>query len=318
VDITLQGTSAYAAPLDYRIWSVPTHGILRDPGAGLIASVPYTMVNGGQVARYIPDPGYSGTDSFAFEVIDNIPSLPATVSITVGGVEPVYAFPMDVNPAWTTEGQWAFGQPTGGGGQRGRPDPTSGHTGNNVYGYNLSGDYANSLPETHLTSLALDCTGVTQVSLRFWRWLGVEAPKADHAYVRVSTNGTSWTTVWQNSAEVTDSVWTYQELNISAVANNQPTLYLRWTMGATDASLHYCGWNIDDVELWGAVTYQPPAGDLDGDGDTDLADYVIFEECLTGPGGGVPYGCEWADLDGDTDVDAQDYGRFQAAQEPGI
>ncbi|MFP6596163.1 MAG: hypothetical protein VCC01_01790, partial [Candidatus Hydrogenedentota bacterium] len=48
-------------------------------------------------------------------------------------------FNMDSNPGWTTEGAWAFGTPTGGGTNSG--DPTSGHTGSNVYGYNLSGDY---------------------------------------------------------------------------------------------------------------------------------------------------------------------------------
>ncbi len=58
---------------------------------------------------------------------------------------------------------------------------------------------------------------------------------------------------------------------------------------------------------------QRPAGDLDGDGDTDVDDYAVLETCLTGPGGGVLCGCEWADLDYDADVDVRDYGRFQAA-----
>jgi hypothetical protein len=27
-------------------------------------------------------------------------------------------------------------------------------------------------------------------------------------------------------------------------------VYLRWTMGPTDSGWQYCGWNIDDVEIW--------------------------------------------------------------------
>ncbi len=163
----------------------------------------------------------------------------------------IYEFPMDTDPGWTTEGAWAFGQPTGQGGQYGGPDPTSGYTGLNVYGYNLSGDYANNLPQTHLTSTALDCTGLTGLRLRFWRWLGVEQSAYDHAYVRISNNGTTWTTLWQNSTQLNGSPWTFQEFDISAVADNQPTVYLRWTMGTTDSSWKLCGWNIDDVQIVG-------------------------------------------------------------------
>ncbi|MCG6879420.1 MAG: hypothetical protein LJE96_09785, partial [Deltaproteobacteria bacterium] len=43
---------------------------------------------------------------------------------------------------------------------------------------------------------------------------------------------------------------TWQELDISSVADNQSTVYLRWTMGPTDDQYQYCGWNIDDVEIW--------------------------------------------------------------------
>jgi len=41
------------------------------------------------------------------------------------------------------------------------------------------------------------------------------------------------------------------EYDISAVADGQPTVYIRWVMGPTDGSVRYCGWNIDDVELLG-------------------------------------------------------------------
>ncbi len=173
------------------------------------------------------------------------------VTLQVGLPAAAYSFPMDTNPGWTTQDQWAFGQPTGGGGEYGGPDPTSGHTGLNVYGYNLAGDYANTLPERHLTSTAIDCSNLSGVTLKFWRWLGVEVSSYDHAYVRVSNNGSTWTTVWQNSAQLAETSWTQVEYDISALADGQATVYLRWTMGTTDGSWRFCGWNIDDVEIWG-------------------------------------------------------------------
>jgi hypothetical protein len=183
-----------------------------------------------------------------------------------GGVSPgtlQYSWNMDTNPGWTTQGLWAWGQPTGGGGQYGSPDPTSGYTGSNVYGYNLSGDYENSLSEKHLTTTPINCTGLSNVTLKFRRWLGVEQPAYDHAYVRVSNNGSTWTTVWENSGYITDSSWGQQELDISSLADGQATVYLRWTMGTTDSWWQYCGWNIDDVEIWGVGTV-PSCPDCSG------------------------------------------------------
>jgi subtilisin family serine protease len=162
-----------------------------------------------------------------------------------------YSWNMDTNPGWVTQGLWAWGHPVGGGGQYGGPDPANGYTGSNVYGYNLSGDYENGLAEKHLTSSAINCAGLSNVSLKYRRWLGVEKPAYDHAYLRVSNNGTSWTTVWQNGAQIADTSWVLQDLDISSVADGQSTVYLRWTMGSTDSSWQYCGWNIDDVEIWG-------------------------------------------------------------------
>jgi len=217
---------------------------------------------------------------------------------------------LDGNPGWTREGLWKWGQPTGGGGlEAGSPDPTSGYTNNFVYGYNLGGDYTNNMPEYSLTSPAIDCSGRSGVHLTFWRWLGVEQPAYDHAYVRVSNNGINWTTVWQNEAEVADSTWVLQDVDISAVADNQPIVYLRWTMGTTDGALTYCGWNIDDISLYSTVC-NGMAGDFDGDGDVDLADFAQFEICFTGPGGTLAPGCGPGDFDGDNDIDCDDWAEF--------
>jgi hypothetical protein len=203
---------------------------------------------------------HSDTVSFT-NTTDHVGDTTREVNLTVGVETPQYSWSMDTDPGWTTQGLWAWGQPTGGGGQYGGPDPTSGYSGSNVYGYNLSGDYENNLSETHLTSTAIDCTGLTNVTLKFWRWLGVEQPSYDHAYVRVSNDGSSWTTLWENSAVVEDSAWSQQEYDISSVADNQATVYLRWTIGTTDGSWQYCGWNIDDVEIWGLGGVEPTCSD---------------------------------------------------------
>jgi hypothetical protein len=168
-------------------------------------------------------------------------------------------FNLSSNPGWSVQGGtygWAFGTPTGGGTHN--HDPTGGHTGSYVYGYNLSGDYGSNLTVKYLTTTAIDCTGMYAVELSFWRWLGVEAytpgPPAygDRATVEVSNNGTSWTTVWANpSSNIADTSWTKVSYSIASVASNKPTVYIRWGMGPTDGSTTYPGWNIDDVELRG-------------------------------------------------------------------
>jgi len=173
-----------------------------------------------------------------------------------------YSWNLSTNPGWSTQGQWAWGTPTGGGGtiggdNYGNPDPTSGYTGSYVYGYNLSGNYANNVPEYHLTTLAIDCSDLAETELRFRRWLNVEGSDYDHAYVRISTDNTNWNTVWQNgTSTITDSGWTQYTYDISSWADGRSTVYIRWTMGTTDVGWRYSGWNIDDIEIWGQAT--PP------------------------------------------------------------
>jgi hypothetical protein len=232
----------------------------------------------------------------------------ANFTITPFGPQVIYNFPMSTNPGWTAQTLWAFGSPTGGGGAHGCHDPTSGHTGWNVYGYNLAGDYQNSLPEKYLTTTALNLTGTTGTKLTFWRWLGVESPSYDHARVQVSANGTSWTTVWENTTEVSDGAWQYQEIDISSVADNQPTVYIRWVMGTTDSMWEFCGWNIDDVQIIGTPT--PLRGDMNCDGARESDDVAPFALALTDPGayaGQYPECTEFqADVNADGRCDGED------------
>ena len=169
-----------------------------------------------------------------------------------GGPRLLHYFPLDTDPGWTCQGGWAFGQPTGGGSHSG--DPTSAYTGHNVYGYNLNGDYPNKMVTTqYLTTSAIDCTGSMDVVLRFRRWLGVEDGQYDSASVQVSNDGTTWTTVWGNPEDmpISESDWSLHTYDISAVADDQATVYIRWGMGRTDGSVTYPGWNVDDIEIRG-------------------------------------------------------------------
>ncbi len=65
-------------------------------------------------------------------------------------------------------------------------------------------------------------------------------------------------------------------------------------------------------------TLYPPErlGDADGDGHVLLNDFLVFEDCHTGPGSGlISPGCEMMDFDGDADVDLDDLDAFLARYE---
>jgi hypothetical protein len=210
------------------------------------------------------------------------------VDLMVGLPEIVYEFNMDQDPLWTMEGGWAYGVPTGLGGEHGAPDPTGGATGDHVLGYNLDGDYPNNMVEENVTSTPIDCTDLTRTSLHFQRWLGVEGSSFDHAYFKVSTDGNTWETIYSNQNSVADDTWSAQNYDISMIADGSPTLYLRWTMGTTDGSYTYCGWNLDDIQVWGVLPDENlcPA-DVDGDGMVDMSDFTTL--CTSWHEGGVNF-----------------------------
>jgi len=205
----------------------------------------------------------------------------------------VFTDDFETNKGWTAGAGWARGAPTGGGGEHGGPDPSSAYSGTNVYGFNLSGDYEDYMSERYLTSPAINCSGLNNVHIDFQRWLGVEQPAYDHASIRVSTNGSTWTTVWENEAEIADLAWAHMDVNISSVASGRSTVYVRFTMGTTDGGWRYCGWNVDDFQI---TAYECNlAVDSDGDGIPDLSD-----NCPS------VYNPTQADADGDAVGDACD------------
>jgi len=57
-------------------------------------------------------------------------------------------------------------------------------------------------------------------------------------------------------------------------------------------------------------------GDLDANGIVDLFDHAFFAGCLTGPGLAPPPTCCMSDLDGDSDSDLADFAAMQRLIEP--
>ena len=179
---------------------------------------------------------------------------------------------MSYRPGFTVENDWEYGRPNGNGGYDGVADPAEAYTGSNIYGYNLNGDYTNNMAASHLTSAPFDCSGKSKVLLSFYRWLGVDSPENDHALVSVSIDSVSWTTVWENSERISDTEWQLMEFDLSSVADGQPTVYLRWTLGPTNSNWRSCGWNIDDIQIIARECTPWACGDLTGDLKANLAD----------------------------------------------
>jgi len=210
----------------------------------------------------------------------------AEETLKIGVATDLHMFDMNENPNWSTTGQWAWGIPVGGGGEYGNPDPTSGATGQHVFGYNLQGDYANNLDEKYLTTNPINISEYENVQLQFSRYLNVEQPAYDHASIAIRTNASSgWSTIWSNQSTIEDNQWQNMIYDLSEFTNDADTVEIRWVMGETDGGWRYSGWNIDDVQLM-TTTSDGVSGDVNCDGYVNVTD-VLEVVSLWGPCDGV-------------------------------
>ena len=144
-----------------------------------------------------------------------------------------------------TQDDWQRGTPQGKG-----TDPAAAYSGTKCWANDLGNPGWNGYyqPNVHnyLDSPSIDCSGYTGVTLRFARLLGVEKGIYDQAEILV--NGV---VVWSNPANVDliDSDWNFQEVDISALADGNPNVTVRFQL-VSDASVEFGGWNVDDFELY--------------------------------------------------------------------
>lgn len=216
----------------------------------------------GNTYRVSGTPTTVGTYNFTVQVSDAASGV-AQRAMQIDVIDAAWPLPFlddfSTNRNWTLDSKYgitwqrapcglAYSPP------HGSPEATLDHTpgpDNFILGDNIGGLYPSSVPAmVWAVSPAVNCSGVSNVELRYWRWLNVEQPQFDHAYVDVSgNNGANWTRKWENQAEIADSGWVELRINISAIAGGQAGVRVRFGIGPTDTSFEYGGWCIDDVEI---------------------------------------------------------------------
>jgi hypothetical protein len=242
-------------------WSISANQswITVTPGAGTLAAALATNVAVclNSNANSLGVGNYSGTVTLTN--LTSATSQSRSVTLTISPPA-VYSFSLDTDPGWSRQGEWAFGKPNGlGGMSHGNPDPTSGATGTNVFGVNLNGDYSTTVGGPwYLTAGPLSFVGYTNVIMQFQRWLNTDYQPYGYATVEVSTNGTTWTQIFSNGySEIADASWSKFQYSVSTLADNCPTVYVRWGYQVAGGAYAYSGWNIDDVEFLGSPAMTP-------------------------------------------------------------
>ena len=158
---------------------------------------------------------------------------------------------------WILTGEWERDVPQGLGGSHGLAGASYAYTGTKVLGTDLTGlgaypgDY-----EPNLDSLAyqaitpeLDCFYFNNISLSFHQWLNIEF--SDRAFIHISTDGgLSWEEIWNNNQHVTSTGWIAKNYKLH-MTNRQERVRVRFSIGPTDGSQNYSGWNIDNLVITG-------------------------------------------------------------------
>ena len=224
VTLTLNATDANMDPLSYSIVSLPSGGTLSDPNGGVIASVPYTLLNDGNEVVYTPNMGFDGIDTFMYRATDgSIPSNAATASVTV--LNPAgFPFTDDFEAGAPFNVHWTPSQSS-----TGRVLVTSAN--GPIGSYHVTMDTSSGFASNELT-LVVDLDGATNVLLQYdWKEFSDESHllpltwtgSATGDGVAISADGNTWHRI----ANLTDGTSSYQTvlIDLDAAATNAGLTY---------------------------------------------------------------------------------------------
>ena len=288
--ITLQATDDGLpnppGALTYIITSLPKYGMLSDPCAGQINTVPYSLGNYGKDVNYTSRICYAGDVNFHFKANDGGTSPSggdsniATVSINVQQPAPSIIY----------ETHFDTGLPTGwtivhSGSGSSTDTWRSDNPGNRTSSYwtgtfmIVDSDYAGTVDmNEQLITQNIDCTNLTGVTLRFkhdFEYYAVEVGDVD-----IRVNGGEW----QNLARYQGANYAgLVELDLSGFgADGAAGVQIRWHYYNANYDWY---WGVDDVQIIATSVVEAPVGDFDSDCDVDYDDLVIFMSAwLSSPG----------------------------------
>jgi hypothetical protein len=191
----------------------------------------------------------------------------STFPLYIGPIETVYQEGFEAGDGgWSdagTNNDWRF---AAAGQKFGKPDPYRAGEGLTCLGNDLNevGAAWNTLyaidGDSYVQSPNINCLGKEGVHLAFRRWLSVEEGIYDAAFLSVNE-----TELFRNpmNAHIYDEAWEEVVYDISAIADNNPAVRIRFDL-ESDGGLQFGGWAIDDVRLF---VPGPPAADVpDSDG----------------------------------------------------
>ncbi len=262
----------------------PTAGILISDSVATFPSIPFDQV------KFSAAPHFSITlDSavvpgsrmdFTMQVTCAQGIFDCNFHDYVGHFDTVFVDGLESGSSnWTHGGtldDWQFGKPSG----VGKSDAKTAHSGSNIMGNNIGGDYAANAGN-YVESRVINCSNISHARLCFDRWLSIEKGIYDQA--RVLVNGY---TIWQNDPDydMVNSRWYFQDFDISPYVEGDGTAKIRFEL-QSDVGLQLGGWNLDDIAIVGIRDYVP--GDANGDKIIDIADAVYLIEYIFG-GGAAP------------------------------
>ena len=210
----------------------------------------------------------------------------------IGKFDTAFFDDMETDRGWTTGffenlSDWQRGTPGGGG----LPDPETAHSGTKIWGNNLNGNYSDNT-DNYLDSPVINCNYIEKARLQYFRWLSCERGIYDHAKIFVNGN-----LVWENDPNIDqlDHEWGYQDIDISAYADTNPSVQIRYELDS-DEYLHLGGWNIDDFALIGIAKYI--SGDANNDEKLNVSDVIYLINYLF-KGGAEPVPVEAGDANCD-------------------
>ena len=125
------------------------------------------------------------------------------------------------------------------------------------YGQEATGTYETGAANNGtLTSPSISLAGASQAQLTFAEWSAVEQDTAwDRTRVQLSSNGTTWTTVWESHG--TGGAWAQRTVNLASYLGGN--LYVRFWFDTLDEAFNlYEGWYVDDVKVVGVLTSTSP------------------------------------------------------------